>query len=77
MRTLDKSVIEVTIVFNDRELERTQSLMYIVKWVDGKDKVVTSSVVQYATQSIAQALQDVAVLSALNPFIKTINMKVI
>lgn len=78
MRRGEEDLVEVTIEFDHRELIKDPNKpgIYVVNWFDGDTKMITSSIVRFAVKSIAQALNDVAVLQAINPYVKKVGLKI-
>ena len=68
--------VQVTIDFDTRELKH-DGKKYVINWFNEEYKDITADKVCYAVESFAQAVNDIVVLKALNPFIKNINLKVI
>lgn len=75
---IQKGIIEVTIDCNINELEKIEDNHYRIRWIGGEEKIITVPRFKFAVQSMPQALNDVAVLCALNDnVIRAIGLKVI
>jgi len=75
MRPKQSDYIEITVHFDSRELQPIGDDSYVIKWIGGDTKVITRPSIIFSVLSMPQALNDVAVISALNPFVKSINLK--
>tara|TARA_R110002167_G_scaffold43330_4_gene130957 strand:- start:12257 stop:12490 length:234 start_codon:yes stop_codon:yes gene_type:complete len=77
MRKNTSEMIHVTLDFDHRELIGDGKGDFIIRWFDNETKIITTDRIAFAVMNLSQALNDVAVLKALNPFIKNINLKVL
>ena len=69
------SIIEITIECDLEKTESTNGELYKIKWIGGEDRHFTTPTFRFAVQSMPEAFNKVAVLSALNPCIKNISIK--
>jgi hypothetical protein len=71
----DHEVVEITIDCKLGDMVRAREGQYVLRWIGGEEKIISAPTFKFATQNMPTALNDVAVLCALNPCIRAINIK--
>lgn len=73
---IQKGIVEITVDCNLNEIEKVGPEYFRVKWIGGEEKIISASTFKFATETMAQALNDVAVICALNKnVVRSINLK--
>lgn len=67
--------IEITVEFKLGSLKRIGTGQYLIKWIDGKDKIITMETMSYAVQTQLEALHSISMIMTLNPEVKSVTLR--